>query len=598
MNGQLSMETFHSIPFIGRKWQLEALRELNKLYRKGQQDFLLVAATAAGKTRFALEAARRLLRDGVVERIVIVCHSDHLRKYWAHVAGSFGLQIDPRFSNAHGVESTDYHGVAVTYQQVATASDLFRMNCSHRSTIVILDEAHHVGDRKPWGGAIQNAFEVAHFRLGMSGTLFRMDGRRIPFVKYVNGVSEPDYIYGYAQGIADKVCRPIHFQTFDGDIVWLRDGSEELQEHSMLDIVDRTTATERLMIVLDPDREWLRHVLTKADEHLTAIRESGHTDAGGAIFARDQEHAKRIAALVEKISGEAPVLVISADPEASNKITTFAQGIQPWIITVRMVSEGVDIPRLRVGVYATNVRTELFFRQIVGRLIRYTPGLRDQSAVLFMPAEETLIKYALSIKEEREHVIVPDNEEDEIEPETAEITGEEWGELLIKALSAEAKEHDAIFDGKSFVQPELKYAARACREMGVAMQFVHASALIRLGASLAGVYVRHESAPETYVTAPQAKAGIRQLQLMRERVDVVTENLAQQLGTTADILHQEWVTDMRGMLPGAATQEDLELKLEWLNHRLADEVETHGYKIGRHNYSLEALRENLYQQEK
>ncbi len=269
-----------------------------------------------------------------------------------------------------------------------------------------------------------------------------------------------------------------------------------------------------------------------------------------------------------------------------------------WIITVRMVSEGVDIPRLRVGVYATNVRTELFFRQIVGRLIRYTPGLREQSAILFMPADETLINYALSIKEEREHVLAPDNEDDETKPETAEITGEEWGELLIKALSAEAKEHDAIFDGKSFVQPELKYAARACREMGIAMQFVHASALIRLGASLAGVYFRHESAPELQIASPKAEIGIRQLQLLRERVNAITEGLAQQLGTTADSLHREWVIEMRGMLPDAATQEDLELKLEWLNHRLADEVETRGYKIGRHSYSLETLKENLHHFEK
>ncbi|MDQ3821039.1 MAG: DEAD/DEAH box helicase family protein, partial [Acidobacteriota bacterium] len=283
MSMQLSTKTLHSTPFIARRWQLEALRELDKLYRKGQQDFLLVAATAAGKTRFALEAARRLLSKGVGERIVIVCHSDHLRKHWAYVAESLCIKIDPRFSNADGMESTSYHGVAVTYQQVVSAPDLFRMNCNYRSTMVILDEVHHVGDRKPWGGAIQNAFEVGHFRLGMSGTLFRMDGRRIPFVNYVNGVSKPDYIYGYAQGIADKVCRPIYFQTFDGDLVWMREGSEELKEHSMLDLVDRTTATERLMIALDPDREWLRHVLAKADEHLTAIRESGHADAGGVI---------------------------------------------------------------------------------------------------------------------------------------------------------------------------------------------------------------------------------------------------------------------------------------------------------------------------
>jgi superfamily II DNA or RNA helicase len=598
MSDQLSTQTFRQPQFAWRRWQLEALRRLDKLYRKGQRDFLLVATPSAGKTRLGLEAARSLLKSGEAERVVIVCHSDHLRKQWAKVAESFGINLDPHFSNANGMESSDYHGVVVTYQQVASASDLFRMNCGHRPTMVILDEAHHVGDRKPWATAIRNAFEVARFRLGMSGTLFREDGRKIPFVKYVDGVSRPDFTYGYAEGVADRVCRPIYFETFDGDLVWLRDGSEELHEHSMLDVVDRATAKERLMVALDPDREWLRHVLAKADEHLTMIREGRHRDAGGVVFARDQDHAKRIAKLVERITGEAPVLVISEDREASDKIAAFAEGTERWVIAVRMLSEGVDIPRLRAGVYATNVRTELFFRQIAGRLIRYTPGLREQSAVLFMPADETLIRYALSIKDEREHVIAPDNEDDEIELERTEMTGAEWGELLIKALSAEAKEHYAIFDGKSFVQPELKYAARVCREMGISMQFVQASALIRLGAILAGVHVQHEAPTRPCIASPQAKAGSYRIRSLRERVNAVTESLARQIEATADALHQEWVVEMRGMMPSEATEEDLELKLEWLNHRLADEIETRGYRIGGYNYSLETLKENLQQREK
>jgi hypothetical protein len=109
--------------------------------------------------------------------------------------------------------------------------------------------------------------------------------------------------------------------------------------------------------------------------------------------------------------------------------------------------------------------------------------------------------------------------------------------------------------------------------------------------------MRHESAPETHVAVSQTRSGIRRLQLLRERVNAVTESLANQLGTTADALHQEWVLEMRGMLPDEATQEDLELKLEWLNHRLADEIEARGYKIGSYNYSLEALKENLHRQE-
>jgi superfamily II DNA or RNA helicase len=601
MDSLAAIKDFQSLPLTGRRWQLEAMRKLNKLIRKGQRDFLLVAAPAAGKTSTGLEAARILLNESEVERIVVVCHSNHLRQQWARAASKVNISLDAAWSNSDGVESSDYQGVVVTYQQVVFAPDLFRMNCA-RKTLVILDEIHHAGERKAYGEALQQAFDAAAFRIGLSGTLFRGDNRKIPFVKYENGCSKPDFAYGYREAVADCVCRPIYFLTYEGEAVWMREGDDQLYEHSMLDVVDRETAAARLRAILDPSKEWVQRVVKNANEHLTQIRDSGHGNAGGLIVAQDQEHARRLASLVREVSGEATVVAISADPDASARITEFAEGSQRWIITVRMVSEGVDIPRLRVGVYATNVQTELFFRQVCGRLTRYTQGLREQSAVLYLPADEALIRYALAIKEEREHQVgsEADDEADDL-PAAEEfiLSGKEWGEHMIKVLSTELRDYDAVFDGDSYTQPELTSAAQVARLKGITAPFVHIAAIWRMAAAQAGVFIRQSEdlggvVPCTQsLSPPHAKPSVGSIKMLREQTERMAQTLAIHLGVPSEEVHREWI-NLGGMSQEeVATLGDLESKLEWLRHRLRDETEAKGHLIGDSYCSLDEIKDRL-----
>lgn len=600
MDSPAVTKSFQLMRLAGRRWQLEALRKLNKLRRKGQRDFLIVAAPAAGKTHIGLEAARVLLEEGEVERVVVVCHSNHLRQQWAEAALKVNICLDAAWANADGVESPDYQGVVVTYQQVIFAPDLFRMNCT-RKTLVIFDEIHHAGERRAYGESLKQAFEVASFRVGLSGTLFRGDNRKIPFVRYEDGCSKPDFIYGYREAVADSVCRPIYFLTYEGEAVWMREGDERLYEHSLLDVVDREIAAARLRAIFDPSQEWMHRVIRKADEHLTQMRDSGHSNAGGLIVAQDQEHARRFAALVYKVSGEMPIIAISADPDASARITEFAEGYQRWIITVRMVSEGVDIQRLRIGVYATNVQTELFFRQVCGRLTRYTQGLREQSAVLYLPADEALIRYALSIKEEREHQIgieLDDEADEEALGKEFTISGEDWGEHMIKVLSTELRDYEAIFDGDSFTQPEPTSAAQVARLKGITAPFVHIAAIWRMAAAQAGVFIRQNEGVGRIVPLTQSpsaldpKPNAGDIKMLREQTERMAQNLAGYFGVTSEEIHREW-SSLGGMSQDAATRADFERKFEWLKHRLRDEVEAKEHRVGNSYYSLEEIKERL-----
>jgi superfamily II DNA or RNA helicase len=128
---------------VMRRWQLEARRKFKTLRAKGQADFLLLATPAAGKTVFALRAAKDLFDEGKVERLVVVCPREAIKAQWAEQAEKFGLRLDPKMTNGDGREAADDDGVVVTYQQVAAAPDLFRMGCQ-TPTAVVLDEIHHV----------------------------------------------------------------------------------------------------------------------------------------------------------------------------------------------------------------------------------------------------------------------------------------------------------------------------------------------------------------------------------------------------------------------------------------------------------------------
>ena len=189
-------------------------------------------------------------------------------------------------------------------------------------------------------------------------------------------------------------------------------------------------------------------VLRDGDARLSEVRAEGHPDAGGLVIASDQDHARAIAARLGSIAGEAPELVMSDEPGASRRIAEFAASARRWLVSVLMVSEGVDIPRLRVGVYATAARTELFFRQVVGRFIRTTPsGPRRQMSYLLMPADHRLKALAHEIEAERRHALdlSPSGEEDEGEEfDEAEPERGEPGAGFAALSSGDAELDEAI----------------------------------------------------------------------------------------------------------------------------------------------------------
>src|SRR5215216_2527054 len=394
-----------------RSWQEEAVAAV---LAHPERSFLASATPAAGKTTFGLHVAHRMLQEGRVARVAVVAPTTHIARQWAADAARYGIDLEPNRPNAAGPEPRDRHGVAVTYQTVAAGPAVHRRRCAATPTLLIADEPHHMGDEAAWGRSTVEAFGRARFKLLLSGTPFRTDDTPIPWVSYdADGFSEPDYAYGYTDALLDHVCRPVTFHLNDGDMEWMSDGRRRAADFGVA--LPAAEAARRLRTALDPDGDWIAHVLQDAVLRLERIRAGAHRDAGGLVVAADKEHADALAERLARVAGERPEVVTSDAPDASARIARFAAGSGSWLVSVLMVSEGVDIPRLRVGVYATSARTELFFRQVVGRFIRRTPRPREQMSHLFLPSDPALKRLASQIEEERNHALVAKPEGEALE---------------------------------------------------------------------------------------------------------------------------------------------------------------------------------------
>jgi superfamily II DNA or RNA helicase len=398
-----------------RSWQEEATEAVRA---HSGTSFLASATPAAGKTTFGLHIAHWMLSAKVVSRVVVAGPTTHICRQWAGDAARYGIDLEPNRPNSDGPESGDFHGVAVTYQTIAAGADTHRLAAARRPTLLIADEPHHMGDQAAWGLQTRKAFDGARFRLLLSGTPFRSDNSAIPWVTYdEDGLSRADYAYGYPQALVDRVCRPITFLPYDGEMEWISDG--RLRSANFDLALPAAEAARRLRTALHPEGEWMGEVLRDGDARLSEVRADGHPNAGGLVIASDQDHARAIAARLALVSGERPELVMSDEPGASRRIADFASSERRWLVSVLMVSEGVDIPRLRVGVYATAARTELFFRQVVGRFIRATRKPRRQMSYLLMPADPRLKGLAYEIELERRHAL-------DLSPATEEEEGGEF----------------------------------------------------------------------------------------------------------------------------------------------------------------------------
>jgi superfamily II DNA or RNA helicase len=523
-----------------RVWQQRATEAF---YANTKTDFLVSATPGAGKTHYAISIAQGLLGQGLVDRVVVVVPTDALRSQWAVAAGKSGLQLKP-VSDKADYDKAGYVGCVVTYQQLLDnkGADAIR-TVTRRSTLVILDEVHHAGDNRSWGESLRTAVENATYRLSLTGTPWRRDAASpIPFVEYNDeGTVVVDYAYEYGAAVADGVCRRIEFHAYDGEARWI-DPSRGKREYRTGDSGVNVEFTAKLGghmaeedvsaaldVVYEPKYQWMPAMLQHADAMLEELR-ADVPDAAGLVVCERQWHAHGYAALIEQMTGTRPPVVVSdpkTDPAgevAKSTIQQFREGTGRWIVAVKMISEGVDIPRLAVGVYASKTQTPLFFRQVVGRFVRTRPD-EEFNARLLLPAVPELLRHSREIEEELRHQLELEAEKEE--KARAEQDGDGQGEFDFRtALSASAPVFDrAILGGDECSPEELAEAEAKCRSLGIPTRFaLNLVPLLR--------QQRAGGSPSVVVPDPVEEPRFRREKMLRQEVELLARRAAYKAGRT------------------------------------------------------------------
>jgi superfamily II DNA or RNA helicase len=551
-----------------RKWQVDFLHNYLAALKR---DYLLVATPGAGKTSASLYAAKQKLQQREIEQVIVVCPTESLKYQWAASATRFGIQLFPRYEN--NLIKRDYHGICLTYSKVLHSHRMLDHICGYKPTMVILDEIHHSGDKKSWGEATKKAFHSARRILGLSGTPFRGDDNQIPFVEYLNGEAQAQFIYGYGDAIKDNVCRKVMFPSLDGGAEFYHHG-EIRQIDSFTETGNEEEDSQLLRAILeDVEGEYLTGMLKDADDRLNEIREYD-PDAGGLIVAMRKNHADEIAIRLKSLTGEYPVVVHSDNENALADIETFANSRQKWIVAVRMVSEGVDIKRLRVGVYATNVLQELTFRQIVGRVVRRVNDL-DDWAYFYVPLHQRLVKFMKRIKDEITHVI-----DLEKEKRTYTYTGlgspEDQPEVsILVSLGTERNPDEDLVISENEAY-NFNYAVtwrdRVQEIVGVKINEWQGAKIIELWEQTASPTEEPPAKQEEVETKEPIHVREKRLRQQCNKVayavacrleaNTNTHKKPQEIVT---IIHYEWSQRTGNSKQSRAGIDELERKLEWLN---------------------------------
>jgi len=378
-----------------RRWQVSCINKALKQYLHGNSHFLALATPGAGKTLMASELADRLLKNNLIDFIICFSPSSIVSQDFSQ---SLQLRINERFDGLLGAK-----GHSLTYQSLQYLDKNFWQLFERYRIFVIFDEIHHcagsnIDNANAWGEQIiLNIQDKAKYTLALTGTPWRSDAAPIVLSKYMHPSNKIacDYVYGLAEAIQDNVCRVPQIIAIDNNNISVIDDDETKTFTSFKCLLSQSIIPYQEII---ENEKVIKYVISSAQNKLDTIRDK-NADAAGVIVACSVEHARQISVLMKAFFNEDAVVVTYRENEPTSIIQQFRHAKTKWIISVGMISEGTNIPRLQVCCHLTNIKTEMHFRQILGRILRTTAS-KNQEAVMYMPAEPKLLEYAYRVKQD------------------------------------------------------------------------------------------------------------------------------------------------------------------------------------------------------
>jgi superfamily II DNA or RNA helicase len=408
-----------------RPWQERALQQSLDwlLEKKTDRHFLINAAPGSGKTIAACAIANALLARDVIDRIIVIAPRSEVVNQWAQDFSSVVQRTMLKVTSADGDIAALDVDVCATWAAIQGLSNEFKKLCTSQRTLVICDEHHHAAIEAAWGSSADSAFADATFVLVLTGTPIRSDGKKSVWLAYddagaIDHPEEGTYTLTYGSAVDLEYCRPVTFHRHEGLFNVDLEGGEVINISSkrraeLTPELKRIPGLQRALnfyaLACTPQYEkdgktplragYQGSMLDAASQQLAELRDR-MPNAGGLVIAPSIEIAKYFVSLIELVEGETPILVHSQMLSADKRIDAFRRGSKRWLVSVAMVSEGVDIPRLRVLIYLSSSLTELAFRQAIGRVVRTDGPNDDTYAYVVMPSFNVLEEYALRIENE------------------------------------------------------------------------------------------------------------------------------------------------------------------------------------------------------
>ena len=407
-----------------RPWQSEAINKcLNWFLLENKKKFLINAAPGAGKTICASVIAKELLEKKKIDRVIVIAPRNEVVKQWAEeyefVTEKFMMKVT---GSDEDIINNDTD-ICLTWASVSSLIDEFKILSKKYKTLVICDEHHHAAVNAVWGKGADSAFDQTLYSVILTGTPIRSDGEEPVWFAYneegkIEHPSEGTFNLTYGEAVNLGYCRPITFHRHEGKFeVQVDDnefvkvsGIDEIKINKKLKSIKgikealnfyKLVCTPRFLgNNTTPDLNSYQSTMIKYGiEKLQEAKNRLH-NAGGLVIAPNIFVAEHMSKLLETITGEKPILVHSELVNSENKIASFRNSKKDWIVSVAMISEGVDIKRLRVLLYLPNSQTELSFRQAMGRIVRTMGPDDDSISHVVLPTYKIFENHARKVEEE------------------------------------------------------------------------------------------------------------------------------------------------------------------------------------------------------
>lgn len=378
-----------------RKWQQQSVKKALRQFRNGKKHFMCLATPGAGKTTMAAEVILKLVEQGLIDYVICICPTKEVEQ---GIRKTFEHHTKRSFNGIIGALGGVY-----TYQSLLTLTPDFWEILRKYKVLVILDELHHcAGDRlsnaNAWGEKVLlHICDHATYTLGLSGTPWRSDNSPITLGIYPDGQNiECNYVYGLNNAVKDGVCRQPNIVLIDNDCITVTSKKEGIKTfNGFSEAISGSSLAYKMIIT---ESEILKQLLAHGVSKLAEIRKD-NPKAGGLVVASSVEHASELKQILKEEFQQSATMVTYHDNAPSAIIDEYRNQDIQWIVSVGMISEGTDIPRLQVCCYLSHVKTEMYYRQVLGRILRVDASPNKQ-AWFYTFAEGNLVQYANQIQKD------------------------------------------------------------------------------------------------------------------------------------------------------------------------------------------------------